>query len=150
MIVDKVDRVDRYRGMNRRLDAGFDFIANLKSSELTDGRHAIDGDSVYALVQSYTTGQASEPQFEAHRKYIDIQFILTGRETLFWMPLEGAPSGIEYSEETDAVLYQSTGGSPIGLSDGHFVVLYPEDAHMPGCAWDAPSGVRKVIVKVKV
>ena len=132
--------------MDRRLDAGFDFIANLKSSELSDGRHPIDGDSVYALVQSYTTGQASEPQFEAHRKYIDIHLILSGVENIGWKNRPTCSQrSKDYDPETDGENFTDEPDAWATVHPGAFVIFLPDDTHAPMVG---TGEIHKVVVKV--
>ena len=150
MILDKLSNYEFYRGLNRQVQVGFDFLLKRGLDELPDGKYPVDGDVIYALIQTYTTEAAERRQYEAHRKYLDIQYLLKGKELLYWNPIENAPEGLEYSDANDAVLFQKEHGTPVPLSSGYFVVLFPQDAHKPGCAWESPAEVRKVVVKIRL
>ena len=149
MIVDNLDNQNLYRGTSAGLDRAFDYISQTEFGKLPDGRQEIDGDDLYALVLSYTPKKEEDQQYEAHRNYIDIQFVLKGREIIYWKPVERLQAAGAYSEKDDAVLSKELGGTAVTLSKGYFVVLFPQDAHNPGCLWDEAVGVRKVVVKIR-
>jgi YhcH/YjgK/YiaL family protein len=115
------------------------------------GRHDIDGDSVYALVQQYQTRPAAGMP-EAHRRYIDIQFIARGREVIHWTPLAACSEvALPYDAEKDAGFFAAPSTMvPVRLTAGQFTIFFPDDAHAPCSAWDGPEDVLKVVVKVAV
>jgi YhcH/YjgK/YiaL family protein len=116
------------------------------------GRQDLDGDHCFALVQTYETKPMEKAKFEAHRKYIDVQFIYSGRETILWAPLAAmVEETMAYSEEKEAALWKLVPDvTPLHMSAGHFAILYPQDAHAPCIEWDKPEQVFKVVVKVAV
>ncbi|HYF37760.1 MAG TPA: YhcH/YjgK/YiaL family protein, partial [Prosthecobacter sp.] len=116
------------------------------------GRHDLDGDNVYALVQQYTTKAQDKALFEAHRKYIDVQYVHSGREAILWAPLASMKEEtMAYDPAKEAALFKLVPDfTAAHLSAGHFAILYPEDAHAPCVVWDQPSEVFKVVVKVAV
>jgi biofilm protein TabA len=146
MILDAVDHIERYAGLNDGLAAGLAFLA--KAGALPDGRHVIDGEKIYAVISSYQTREKSVPAFEAHRRYIDIQCMLSGRESQHWMPRGTCKVRQDYSGEKDLELLADGEGSEIVLEPGMFVVYFPQDAHRPGCIVGQAEAVRKVVVKV--
>ncbi len=150
MILDKIENLGLYPDLGPDLNQGFEFIRDKSVYDLADGRYPLASQENYAMIQTYTTEKASRRQFEAHRKYVDIQFVFKGDETLFWMPSDRAPQKATYSEEDDALLFDAKGGAPLPLSAGYFVVLFPQDAHKPGCIGDQKTAVRKIVVKIKV
>jgi biofilm protein TabA len=150
MIYDTLEHAGDYMGLHTGLARGLAFLAESAAKPLEDGKHAIDGDRIYAMVSSYATKRREDGKFEAHRKYIDIQFLVTGRETALWAPLAGLSPEVEYSEQNDAVLFASGDGVPLLLGDARFAVFFPQDAHMPCCLIDRPETVRKIVVKVRI
>ena len=151
MILDSLPLWRRYSSLNPRLARGFAFLEQL-SPDPAIGRHEIDGDAVYALVQRYHTRPVEQMQFEAHRRYIDIQYLASGREVIQWAPLASLAAATKpYDAVTDAALYATTPGmTPMQLQAGQFAILFPDDAHAPCCAWGNPAEVLKVVVKVEV
>ncbi|MSR65296.1 MAG: DUF386 domain-containing protein [Verrucomicrobiae bacterium] len=151
MILDNLSQCQRYTALSPRFAKAFEFLKKFDGT-LKNGRHEIDGDNVFALVQKYTTKPAENGQFEVHRKYIDVQFVHSGKETILWAPLESLKDvNMAYDEKQDAALFKLVPTStPIRLSAGQFTILYPEDGHVPCCEWNGASEVSKVVVKVKV
>lgn len=151
MILDVLTQAHRYVPLSAQFQQAFDFFRQMDDST-TIGRHEIEGDNVYVLVQNYATKPVEEGKFEAHRKYIDIQYVHSGRETILWAPLSVLKTVIRpYEEAGDAALFAlGSADAPIHLSPGQFVIFYPEDAHAPGRTWEKPCEVVKAVAKIRV
>ena len=149
MIQDYLENADSYRSLGASMQKAFDFLESGGSKGLTDGRHDIDGDEVFALVQSYETQPAEEKRFEAHRRYIDLQYVAIGSEAIVWAPMSRLKGWDDYSEESDSLLCSDGDGVHLTLDEGSFAVLFPQDAHKPGCVWNHPGIVKKVVVKIR-
>ena len=159
MILDALGNSARYERWQPTLSAGFAFLRDKANAALAPGRHEIEGDRVYAMVAKYDTRAFEDFEPEAHRKYIDIQYIISGRETIMWTPLaETAQPTKEYDGDRDIIFFaRNARARPFELAAGHFCVLFPEDGHQPGChprangaGGGGPEPVHKVIVKVRV
>lgn len=151
MILDTLPLWRRYATLNPRFAAGFAFLEQFQP-DAAAGRHEIDGDSVYAIVQRYRTRPLTGMQLEAHRRYIDIQYVAAGREVIQWAPLAGLSEVTQpYDEVNEAALFAlSADMVPIPVRTGWFAILFPDDAHAPCAAWGDPDDVVKVVVKVAV
>lgn len=151
MIQDTLDNSARYEVLNPRFSKAFAFLRAVDGTQAT-GRHEIDGDRVFALVQKYSTKPVEGALFEAHRKYIDVQYVHSGRETILWAPLAAMKEGtMAYDETKDAALWKLVREvTPLHLGSGHFAILFPQDAHAPCVEWEKPEDVFKVVVKVAV
>ena len=151
MILDTLPLWQRYSAIHPRFAAAFAFLDGVTPAT-ADGRHDIDGDALYALVQRYRTRSAAGMQLEAHRRYIDVQFIACGREVIHWAPLATLSEvTLPYDTTKDAGLFALPAATvPLRLVAGQFAILFPDDAHAPCCAWDEPEDVLKVVVKVAV
>lgn len=119
-------------------------------AELPDGRYEIDGEKVFAMVQRYETAVSKEPRFEAHRKYIDVQFIAGGTEIIGWAPLENIAVSRPYAQDEDVCFGAAAAWSPVLLGPGELAVFFPEDAHAPRLAAGIPGAVVKIVIKVAV
>lgn len=148
MIADRLERASRSIPDLPGLHAALEFLARPGTAALPDGRHEIDGDRVFALVQRYPTESRPEPRFEAHRKYIDVQYIAAGEEVVGWAPLERLSVSEPYEEEKDVCFGSVSGWTPVLLKSGELAVLFPEDAHAPRLAAGGPAQVVKIVVKV--
>jgi YhcH/YjgK/YiaL family protein len=150
MVYDTLTNLVSYRSLGPRIAQGLDFIANF-SRDTQDGRYDIDGENVYALVQSYDTVAPAEKKFEAHRAYLDIQFVADGHEVIHHAPLANLAPATDYDAQKDFQLYSDPKAStPVNMSPGNFVIFFPCDGHKPGCVNGGPSQMKKVVVKVKV
>jgi biofilm protein TabA len=150
MIIDTLSSAAAYRSLGPTLAAGLDWLTQF-SPETPDGRYDIDGDNVYALVQSYTTVPASEKSYESHRLYADIQYVAAGTEVIHYAPTTGLEPLTPYDAEKDFLLYRDpAAATPLHLVPGTFTVFYPHDAHKPGCSNGTPAQMKKVVVKVRV
>ena len=148
MISDTLHFTSLYAPAHPRLAAGFDFLHKLPTG-IADGRYDIDGDRLFALVQSYTTTPAATRKLEHHRKYADIQFLFAGEEIIEHVPLDGLAVDTPYTEPKDYGLVRDPAvRSAVILRPGGWAIFFPQDAHKPGCALGDPVVVRKVVVKV--
>jgi len=150
MILDTLDHVARYTGMNSVLDAGLEYLSKAAATGLADGRYPIDGERLRASVTTSPTRETEAVPFEAHRRYIDIQCLLSGSETIYWMPREGCVVRQEYSAEKDIELLADGRASALILRPGMFAVFFPSDAHKPGCYSARQEEVQKLVIKVRV
>jgi YhcH/YjgK/YiaL family protein len=128
----------------------FDFIKTV-TIKTENKRYDICGNDVYALVQQYTPHPLSEGKIEAHRKYIDIQAIIRGKEIIGISKLNTLKEITAYDSEKDYSLFENAPEqtSHVKLCAGDFMILFPEDGHMPGISVDGQSSeIKKVVVKV--
>lgn len=134
------------------LQKAINFLRHTDLQALPEGKVVIDGDRVFALVQLYDSIVTDAPKFEAHRKYIDVQYVASGEEIIGWAPVESMNITLPYVEDKDICLGTMPAGkmTPVYLSVGQLAVLYPEDGHAPRLAAGKSSPVRKVVVKVAV
>ena len=151
MIVADLSELARQAALSPALSKGLGFLQQAKGQAWTPGRVEIDGSQVYALVQSYQSRPDTEnPRFEAHRRYIDIQYVLSGAELLGWAPLERLTAATEYNAERDVLhgVVPAAERTFVHLGAGQGAILFPSDAHAPGLAAGTPEPVVKIVVKV--
>jgi biofilm protein TabA len=129
------------------------FLQQSVGQTLEDGQVAIDGDRVYALIQSYETKPAGDTvRFEGHHKYIDIQYVAAGEEVMGWAMMDRITNRDAYSEATDAWhgTLSKAATTPVFLGAGDLVILFPTDAHAPKMAANGPVPVKKIVIKVAI
>jgi YhcH/YjgK/YiaL family protein len=147
MIIDTLENIGRYECLHARFKAAFHFLRNTNLSALPDGRLEIDGDRLFVLTQTYQTKPLEGGKLEAHRKYIDIQFVVSGEEYIGYAPLAGQKPVDPFNEEKDIGFYQGE-SSLTKISAGMFAIFYPNDAHLPSRYLQAPMPVKKIVMKV--
>ena len=101
------------------------------------------------LIQAGTTKPAAGRDLEAHREYLDVQYIIKGKEAVGWAPVDALTPTGEFNTQKDCGMY--TGHCDfMEIQEGYCYVVYPEDAHMPGSHLETPSEYRKAVIKLKV
>lgn len=146
MIFDHFDNATQYRGIHAGLDAAFDYIAGHRFEEDTPGKIDVDGGRLFytiAPVQGKGKGLA---KLEAHQRYIDIQFVLSGNDVIGLKPTpecQADPNGFDTAK--DIGFYEDAPESWITLKPGRFVILWPQDAHAP---LSTQESMNKVVFKI--
>lgn len=148
MIFDMLSNSHLYSDITPRLKTAFDYLTSTDLAKLPAGRIELDGNRLYVLVQEYTTKPLVEGKWEAHRRYLDVQYMLSGSERIDFALLNTMKLG-EYFPEKDFQA-MSGSGSTLNLTAGSFAVFFPQDAHMPGLTIEAPTKVKKVVVKCEL
>jgi biofilm protein TabA len=152
MLVSDLDHIDHQIAGTPGLQKALTFLRLHNIHDLADGKVEIDGDRVFALVQRYETMITDVPKFEYHRKYIDVQFIVSGEEVISWAPISLMTITEAYDEGKDICFGTVAKGTwtPVHLQAGQLAVLWPEDGHAPKLAGSASSPVMKIVMKVAV
>ena len=149
MIKDKLINAKIYYNLSENIKKGLIWLEKASLDIIEDGKYDIDGSSVYASVQTYTTKE--EANYESHRNYIDIQYVINGKEKIGVTDISNCETCIEYDSERDLEFYNINCLEEfLEISEGQFLILYPHDAHKPSIAIDKKTTVKKVVVKVKV
>ncbi len=148
MILDVLEQWPRYRRMHSRFDAAFSWLAGQDWAATADGKHAIVGEEVFAIVASDAGRGREKSPLEFHQRYIDIQFVISGDEVIGWqyLPPE-SPLRASYKAEKEIGFLANPAPLWIPVQEGYFAILFPTDAHAP-LAGSGP--VRKAVVKVAV
>jgi biofilm protein TabA len=151
MILDALPLWHRYHPLHAELARAFAFLEQV-GPDLAVGRHEIAGDAVYAIAQRYQTRPVAGMQVEAHRRYIDVQYLVSGGELIYWAPLHECTHTTQpYDAVKDLALFTLPAAAvPATLRAGQFMILFPDDAHAPCCCIDSPAEVVKVVVKVEI
>ncbi len=149
MVYDKIDNIETYKGLSEDIYKGLKFLKNA-SSDLACGVHEINL-KVKAIVSEYETKPVNENGYEAHRRFVDIQYLLKGEEKNCCLPIEKLKETKPYKGEIDAAFYSSgISTQELTLGDGYFAIYWPQDGHMPCLSADGVGKVKKVVVKVEI
>ncbi|MBT7860935.1 MAG: YhcH/YjgK/YiaL family protein [Gemmatimonadetes bacterium] len=148
MILDDIHNGTLYHGLGTRFADALTYLAKTDLVSMAPDRYDIDGDDVFVMVQEYDTKPKSEGLWEAHRAYADVQYVISGTEHMGYAPTPSLEAGA-FDADRDFLPLEGN-GLFLPLTAGQFIVLWPQDAHMPGMAIDQPSPVKKAVVKVRL
>ena len=149
MIIDKLTNASLYHGLAPRIAAGLRYLRETDFTKMPAGKYEIAGPELYALVNDYQTKPAKEGSWEAHRRFVDIQYLVSGTERMGYAELDDLEVVEPYDEPRDFIKLKGT-GQLVVVRAGAFVLFGPRDAHMPNLALAKPEAVRKVVVKAAV
>ena len=151
MIVDKIENAHLYAPLSDKIARALELITDKDIAQKEAGRYDVGTDGTYYLVNRYETKPAEGGKFEAHKKYIDLQYIVSGREILVYAPAGNLEIDTPYDQEKDYVLYKAPQQvTPAYLIEGMFCILWPDDTHRPNCSVDGPVDVCKIVVKIPI
>ena len=146
MIYDHINNVYLYKGLSPALDVGLEYISQVMNTAANGVSFLEHG--VKVIVNEYVTKQRSENGYEAHRKYIDIQFPVKGEESVKVCPIKQLEPTTEYNEENDYILFADHAGTAFTIGEGFFLILFPDDGHMPQLCAGEPKIIKKITLKV--
>jgi YhcH/YjgK/YiaL family protein len=147
----RVHRLARWRSIDglQQFKRAFEFLESGSIADLPAGRHPLDGERMYAVIAQDMTRAVETAQFEAHRKYIDLHYLIRGRELIGSADAAGLREVKPYSAEVEAALYERPRKYKRFIMDpGEFVLFFPGQAHMPGCAVEQSAEIKKAVVKI--
>lgn len=157
MVLDTLAHWRRYEALHPAFRRAFEFLSHADWAELVPTsanperhsvRHHIDGERMYVSIDHMEARGRDGARLEAHRRYIDIQLAIEGREEIGWRPLEECtqPAGT-FDAERDVGFFSDRPESWLSLPAGHFAIFFPTDAHAPLAGRET---IEKAIVKIAV
>jgi YhcH/YjgK/YiaL family protein len=148
MILDALSHADRYLALHPLFARAFDFLRGTDLSALAPGKHDIQGEQLFAIVEDCAGRTRDDAKLECHRRYIDIQLVLEGVDEMGWKPVaECADQVAEYDAARDIRFFNDAPASWIATPAGSFCLFFPDDAHAPLVS---DGRIRKVVVKIAV
>ncbi|MEN8127667.1 MAG: YhcH/YjgK/YiaL family protein [Planctomycetota bacterium] len=151
MILDQLDSALMYAGLGERIATALALLNEDSVRSAAAGKHEVQGDDIFYVVNEYETGAIEDGQLEVHRKYMDIQYIVSGEECIGYAPLEGLTEESPYESENDAAFYKANNAmSRLHLKQGMFAIFWPNEPHMPGRIAEKRGKVKKIVVKIRM
>ncbi|RIH64262.1 DUF386 domain-containing protein [Mariniphaga sediminis] len=148
--VDRKEMAVQYFKNSQRWQKAFTFLKNEDLAALSPGRYELEGADLFINVDEYVTRNEEDTRFEAHQKYADIQYLVTGEEKIGVTPLENTSVTEPYDGEKDVAFFEAEQNNYRLANSEKFFVFFPDDAHRP-CLKSGENGkVRKVVVKVRI
>ncbi|MEW6653208.1 MAG: YhcH/YjgK/YiaL family protein [Bacteroidota bacterium] len=147
MIYDNIKNGHLYFPLGEKIEKALKYLQATDFSSIEPGTYDIEGTDIYAIVSQYNTKPLSSGKWEAHKKYIDVQYVYKGTERIGFTEAKKMMTLEEYDNRKDIVIYKGEGHF-VNVDENHFLILFPTDIHMPGIAINIPKAVKKVVVKV--
>ncbi len=147
MIIDYLEKIGRYQPILRGVEEGLRAVEVLGKDPAV-GRYEFDGG--YFMVQEGETRPVSDGDFEAHRKYVDVQIILSGQEAVAWADTSLLQESVPYDEVKDKIMFSGEPAQYNVIKEGMFWAAFPNDAHKACRELDLHSHYRKIVMKIPV
>jgi biofilm protein TabA len=150
MIIDTIANAYKYFGIHPLFSKAFDYINQTDLANTEGGKFDIDGNNLKAIFSNkkgMTTAE-STAKFECHNRHIDIQVCIDGVETVGWKPRATCASQKgDYNPEKDVLFFNDAPDMFFQLTNGQFVILFPDDVHAPMIG---EGEIHKLVIKVKI
>ncbi len=154
MIIDKITSMKSYECMHARFPEAFAFFEELMAKGAPDGKYGLPNKEQEVYVILGTNENISKPEAvaEAHKRYIDVQIVLSGTEMMY-VPAGKCPAlSTEYNEAKDVMFYEGVAFEDcysLRVCEGEFAIFFAGELHAPAISVSkAPTTVRKAIIKV--
>ncbi|MDR1860649.1 MAG: YhcH/YjgK/YiaL family protein [Bacteroidales bacterium] len=128
-------------------DAAFNFLKG-DLAAMAPGKYVLIEGQLIANISEYLTRPVEEARWEAHRKFIDLQYVIAGAEQIGIKPLASAVLAGEYDAENDVVFFAEQEGKFVLADPAKMFLFFPEDVHRPGVLWNSPAPVKKLVLKI--
>ena len=145
--IDKPEFYRQYQKNKIYWDKAFAYLKNNDLPALSIGRHDIDSSRVYASVTQNATKDYDSTQWESHRKYIDLQYVISGEEKIGVSPLGNVTVTKPYDATKDLANYSGDGKLHLA-SPGTFFLFFPSDAHRPNITTGDKKPDKKIVIKI--
>lgn len=152
MLYGHIDEPETYAHLAKHpvWNQAFNWIRTNASSRPNMGIHPIIGDSMFANVMEYETVDRPGARYESHRKYIDLQYTISGSELIEWSLARTLRPDGNYDAEKDLQFYlPSDSKTLVHMLPSHFGIFFPQDAHMPKLRNGTDKLVYKLVVKIQ-
>jgi YhcH/YjgK/YiaL family protein len=150
MIIDTLQNASLYHNLGPAFIKAFEYLASTDFSKVVKGKYEIDSTRIFAIVNEYDTVAAFSEQMEAHRKHIDVQYIVSGEELIGHDWLRQQTPSKAYDEAADYMLFGEKPSFFSRLEQGMFAIFFPTDLHMPNIMVNGASPVKKVVIKINI
>lgn len=147
--IDKVEFAKQYSANKAVWDKAFAYFRDTNLDQLTPGKYPVDGENVTAAVTENPTKDYDKTNWESHRKYIDMQYVVQGAEKIGVVPIDKATVIKPYDEARDVANY-SADGKLYEAKPGTIYIFFPQDVHRPNIKADGFDKDKKLVLKVRV
>ena len=149
MVLDNIKNANRYVNLGNGIAKALQYIQNNDFSDVQPGRYEIDNDRLVMIVFEFDATNTDECKLEGHRRYIDLQYWVSGSELMGHEILDSQAVLVPYNEHTDCAFYNCI-ASYSRLLPGMFVIYFPSDLHTAVTDPLSKEKVKKIVFKILV
>jgi biofilm protein TabA len=149
MILDRIEQLGAYNGLSRHIETVMNFLETANINDLVPGRFDFSSD-VFGILLSYATKMEADCLWEAHRKYVDMHFVLEGTEWVHTAQLTNMSCSKEYDTKDDYALFTGKNEKAICLEANDFLMLFPHEVHKTAVLVEKQVTVKKIVFKIPV
>lgn len=152
MILDRFENAKLYRGIHPGIDKILEKVQEYSPENFPENKLVLKEDCVFLLPNTYVTHSPENASFEAHKAFIDVMCMIEGEETIYVKNTDQLSQiKKEYDPVNDYLLgFFDEDRTDILLKEGFFCILFPQDAHAPGCNTKKTNKVKKFVGKVRI
>jgi biofilm protein TabA len=147
--VDKVTFAEQYHKNKAAWDKAFAFLRDSNLTTIKPGKYIIDGDNVFVSITEAPSKELDKSAWESHRKYIDLQYVIKGKEKIGVASVPAATVIKPYDEKSDGANY-TTDGKYYIADPATFYLFFPQDAHRPNIKVNGYDVVKKLVIKIRM
>jgi len=140
--------VSQIKNNEKAWQTAFEFLKRDDLNSLAIGKYDLSEDGTYATVSEYETKEPETAKYEAHRKYIDIQYVSIGEEYIELLPMDQITENQKYDEQADIVFFDGKPGQQLYANEKFYFVFFPDDVHKPCLKVKESALVRKIVIKI--
>jgi biofilm protein TabA len=146
--IDKLEFAKQYHKNKALWDKAFAYLRDTDLEKLAPGKYPIEGNDVFASVTEGPTKDIQNAKCESHIKYIDLQYVIKGKEKMGVSPVSEVKNIAPYDSTKDIAFYDGTGNKFYEAKPGTFFIFFPNDAHRPGVKVDGCDTDKKIVIKI--
>ncbi|MEI6519573.1 MAG: YhcH/YjgK/YiaL family protein [bacterium] len=151
MIIDKLDNAAVYMAISPGISKALKLLQSGELDHKEIGKYELEGTEFYMIIQEYKTKSWTNGKLEVHRKYIDVQYVVSGEEKMGYAPMSSLTDFEPYNEEKDIAFHAGIGDLTT-VSAGMIAIFFPHDAHAPALGISEIGGddSRKIVLKIAI
>ena len=144
MVTGNIKNCEKYYLLHKYFESVFEYLKTVKKE---DGKYIISEGN--AWINPPVIRDKCSDIYETHRKFIDIHYVLSGSVIFGCCNPEKLDVTEEYDENKDCEFLKGN-GNLVKLSEGDFIIVFPEDAHNVIVDFDKRSELVNVVAKVRI
>ncbi len=149
MIFTTIDQLAKYVPQIPLLEVVCKELNQSNLLSLDEGKYDLLGEDVFYMVNLYTSSKENNKMYEFHKKYIDVQVMLSGSELCLWSNNNADLNTVDPSIKDISFQYVEKESASLNLDTGNVAIFFPGELHKPGLDSGYRKENRKIVFKIK-